>query len=192
MDEYYLAKVRRGLVALAHKHGCAFFDRGGRFPDSTVDLAAGSVGANSWLDDNRLHTMGAHTTLLAREFFDWVAPPGLRTERIVLSAPATGFTLPAGEEALSLQRLGAGVVAVEGYLSGPGTALAAGRSVATLPPGWRPRVAKWSLSARAFDGTLPMEAAGANISAAGEITLSAATTRSCMRLYIDALFSTPG
>lgn len=191
-DEYYLAKVRRGLVALAHKHRCAFFDRGGRFPDSTVDLAAGSVGANSWLDDNRLHTMGAHTTLLAREFFDWIAPPGLRTERMVMPALSAGFTLPASEEAMSLQRIGGGVVAIEGYVGGPSTVLAAGRSAATLPPGWRPRVAKWGLPARVFDGTLPMEAAGVNISTAGEITLSAATTRSCTRLYVDGLFSTPG
>ena len=190
-DEYFLARARRGIAALAHKHVCAFFDRAGRFPDSTVDLVSGSIGANTWLDDNRLHTLGAHTTLLARSFFNWIAPSEIRTERIIFPSLGAGFTLPSGEEALSLQRLTIGSVLIEGYVNGPVTPLPAGRPVGTLPPAWRPRTPKWSVSARLFDGTLPMELTALNISTAGEITLASATTRACSRLYIDATFSVP-
>ncbi len=188
-DEYFNAKVRIGMVALTHKHGCAFFDRGGRFPDASVDLATGSVGVNSWIDDYRLHTMGAHTTLLAQEFFDWIAPSVLRTTQSVALVPETGFAQPGSAECLQVRRMPGGTALIEGYVTGPGTVLAAGRAIATVPEGFRPRVQVWQASGLVF-ASLPMEAAEININTSGVASIARASVASAACVYIRALYST--
>ena len=103
--------------------------------------------------------------------------------------PETGFAQPGSAECLQVRRMPGGTALIEGYVTGPGTVLAAGRAIATVPEGFRPRVQVWQASGLVF-ASLPMEAAEININTSGVASIARASVASAACVYIRALYST--
>lgn len=76
-DELYTHKVRAGIIDLAEEFQCAFFDKAGRLPDAFVDFGTATL-SNTWLDGARVHTLNAHTKIIAQELYEFVIPSAYR------------------------------------------------------------------------------------------------------------------
>ncbi len=175
-DMLFKAYSRPIVAAAAKAYGCAFFDLGARLPEATVDFAAGSVGVNTWLTDNRLHPINAHNDILAQILFEYLVPSVYRNASVRrdVTPGTSGFTQPGSVapgnlENMSTKRI-ASHVYLEGRLNHAGLSIAQGQFLFAINSTHKPRIQVWNATIQLFDGaTQPMTPLRVNIQADGQV-----------------------
>ncbi len=180
-DMLFKALTRQIVTAAAKKYNCAFFDVGGRFPESTVDFAAGSVGVDTWFTANHLHPINAQNDILAQLMFEYLVPSVYRNAsgRRDVTPGSSGFTQPGSVapgnlENMSTKRIGSHVY-LEGRLNHAGMSITQGQFLFALNSTHKPRIQVWNATIQLFDGAnQPMTPLRVNVQADGQVVAAEA------------------
>jgi len=188
-DALFKMFTRKIVTDAAKKWNCAFFDVGGRLPEAIVDFAGGSVGVNTWMTDNHLHTMNAHSDLLAQHMFEYLVPSVYRNMSIRQDCipGAGGFLQPATIENMSTKRIMSHVF-LEGRMNHAGKTIAKGDYMFSINARHRPRIQVWNAICQLFDGaTQPMSPLRVNIQQDGQVIAAeaGAVTATSIRMRAD-------
>lgn len=175
-DALFKMFTRKVVTDAAKKWNCAFFDVGGRLPEAIVDFAAGSVGVNTWMTDNHLHTLGAHSDLLAQHVFEYLVPTvyrhmSIRQDCIPGGGGFTqpGSTSPGNLENMSTKRIMSHIY-LEGRMNHAGKVIAKGDYLFSINARHKPRIQVWNAICQLFDGaTQPMTPLRVNIQQDGQV-----------------------
>lgn len=92
-DELYSAQIRAVIRQAAIDFQCAFFDKGGRYPDAFVDFGTGTS-QNHWLDTNRVHADTIQRDMLVWEAFRFLVPPQALTGNFMWQTARVATDLP--------------------------------------------------------------------------------------------------